>query len=131
MGTSLGDSIKEYGFVLAGGLAGIIFARTVIIGEATTSVDYLVMPLAIAVGYAAGRKIRRSMGKTTSDERDIQNYEGGMSWGFITFAGLTAVEAGTNLSLATTDILMWSVSVALSATLYVEIRQSGLRGLIR
>lgn len=131
MAKSIQDKMKEYGFVSAGALAGIIFAQTIIIGESGNIVDYLIMPLSVTIGYAAGRKIRSSMGKTTSDERDIQNYEEGMTWGFITFAAFTAIEAGTHLTLATTDILMWSVAVALAATLYIEIRQSGLKGLVR
>lgn len=131
MRKSIGNQLKEYGFVFAGALAGIIFAQKVIIGETGNLVDYLILPISVFIGYAAGRKIREFMGKSNSDERDIKNYEDGMSWGFITFAVLTAAEAGTHLTLATTDILMWSVAIALFVTLYNEISQSGLKGLIR
>jgi hypothetical protein len=129
MAKDMWDSLKEYGFVFAGGFAGIVFAQTVVLGEAGTPVDYLVLPVSILIGYAAGRKIRDSMGKSTSDERDIQNYEEGMSWGFITFAVLTAIGEATHLGLAATEVLMLSVAVALAATLYAEIHQGGVRGL--
>lgn len=131
MTESIGDSLKEYGFVFAAALAGIIFAQKIIIGEPGNIIDFTVLPVSVTIGYAAGRKIRDSMGKSTSDERDIQNYESGMTWGFIAFAAMTALQTSQHITLATTDILMLSVSIAFTATLYLEIRQSGLKGLMR
>ncbi|QGA80593.1 hypothetical protein [Candidatus Nanohalobium constans] len=130
MAKDIGDKLKEYGFIFASGLAGIIFATTVLLNEPGNAFDYLVIPSGVVIGNIAGRKIRRSMGKPASDERDIQNYESGMSWGFITFAVLTAVQASTALNIAVTEILMWSVGVAFTVTLYAEISQSGLKGLM-
>lgn len=131
MTKDIGDKVKEYGFIFASGLAGIIFATTVLLNEQGSVFDYFVIPSGVVIGNIAGRRIRRSMGKSVSDERDIQNYESGMSWGFITFAVLTAVQASTAINIAVTEILMWSMAVAFSVILYAEISQSGLRGLMR
>jgi hypothetical protein len=125
------DRFKEYGFVYAGALAGIIFAQTVVIGETGTHIDFLMIPAGVLIGYSIGRVIRARMGKKNRDERDIENYEDGMSWGLITFALLVVVDNGTNATISSAAMLMYSTAVALSVTLYREIRQSGVRGLVR
>lgn len=125
------DQFKEYGFIYAGALAGIIFAQNVVIGEPGTHVDFLLIPAGVLMGYSVGRVIQARMGKKNRDERDIENYEDGMSWGFITFALLVVIDNGTNFTLSSAEMLMYSTAIALTVTLYREIRQSGVRGLIR
>ena len=132
--TYIGDKLKEYGFAFAGAMGGMTFAGVLVTGftgEELTRSNFLILPISVTLGYAVGKKIRDLMGKEGRDERDIENYEDGMTWGFIVFTLLVAAENGLGLDISSAIMLMYSTGVALTVLVYRQIQQTGIRGLIR
>lgn len=128
------NRLKEYGFVFAAAMGGMTFAGVLVTGftgEELTRLNFLILPISVTLGYAVGKKIRDLMGKEGRDERDIENYEEGMSWGFIVFTLLVAAENGFGLDISSDIMLMYSTGVALPILTYRQIQQTGIRGLIR
>ena len=132
--TYIEDKLKEYGFVFAVAMGSITFAGVLVTGftgEELTRLNFLILPISVTLGYAGGRKIRDFMGKEGRDERDIENYEEGMTWGFIVFTLLAAAENGFGLDISSAIMLMYSTGVALTILTYRQIQQTGIKRLIR
>ena len=131
---SIENKIKEYGFVFAAAISGLTFAGAVLgnlVGAELTHTDFLLLTISTTLGYAGGRKIRDMMGGEGSDERDIENYEEGMTWGFVIFAVLVGVENGFGYNISSSVMLMYSTGVALTVSIYREIQQVGVEGVLR
>ncbi|WP_414838054.1 hypothetical protein ACK3SF_01485 [Candidatus Nanosalina sp. VS9-1] len=123
----LDRAIKQNFMIFIGALTGMVVAETFLSTETGVSlVVALGAVIAFNIGNLAAKKIRDKPGY---DERDIQNLDQGLAYGFIVMTTLTGVGIATSLSLSKPEILIISVAAAVLIMICKNLRQTGIRGL--
>ncbi|WP_347721059.1 hypothetical protein [Candidatus Nanohalovita haloferacivicina] len=113
--------------IFIGALTGMVVAETFLSTETGVSlVVALGAVIAFNIGNLAAKKIRDKPGY---DERDIQNLDQGLGYGFIVMTTLTGVGIATKISWSQSEILIISVTTATFLMICQNIRQTGIRGL--
>ena len=121
-------SFKQNFMWLTGGLAGMLAATRWIIPEADLSPAVLI---GILIGANIGAYMRNtSRSGREYDERDIENMEESMAWGFMAAITMLGLNLLNQFSFTSSEILLASSAVALAVTLGLEARQTGLREMI-
>jgi len=122
-------SIKQNFMIFIGALTGMVIAETFFSTETGVSI---VVALGAVIGFNIGNylisKIREEPGY---DERDIQNLDEGLAYGFMLMASLTGVDIATNLSWTKPEILSISVAAAVLIMICQNLRQTEIKGLKR
>jgi len=78
------------------------------------------------IGNYLSSKIREEPGY---DERDIQNLDEGLAYGFMLMASLIGADIATSLSWSKSEILSISVAAAVLIMICQNLQQTGIRGL--
>ena len=121
-------SFKQNFMWLTGGLAGMLATQRWIIPDTSLSP-------AILIGILIGGNIGAYMRNTSRtgreyDERDRENMEESMAWGFMTAVTMLGLNLLNRFSFTSSEILLASSAVALAMTLGLEARQTGLKEMI-
>ena len=125
----LGRSLKRNFMIFIGALTGMVVAETYFFTETGVS---LFVALGAVIGFNIGNfAVRKIREKPSYDEREIQNLDEGLAYGFIIMASLLGVDIATNLSWAKPEILSISVAAAVLGMMCQNLRQTGIKGLKR
>lgn len=129
LGKALDKAVKKNFMIFIGALTGMVIAETYFFTETGVSlVVALGAVIAFNIGDLAATKIR---GKPSYDERDIQNMDHGLAYGFIIMTTLTGIDIATKLSWSQPEILIISVTTAVLLMICQNIQQTGIKGLKR
>lgn len=126
MGNMLG--FKQNFMWLTGGLAGMLAAEKWVVPWADLSPAILI---GILIGANIGAYMRNSseVGREY-DERQRENMEESMAWGFMTSVTMLGLNLFDQVSFTSPEIIIGSSAVALLATIVLEVKQTGFKGLI-